>query len=52
MRTTSGLIPARSRTASRALLVPYPAEQMKGYPVSPRVNSPANNDPELILPIA
>ena len=35
----------------RALLVPYPAEQMKGYPVSPRVNSPANNDPELILPI-
>lgn len=36
----------------RALLVPYPAEQMKGYPVSPRVNSPANNDPELILPIA
>lgn len=34
-----------------SLLKPYPAEKMKSYPVSTRVNSPANNDPELILPV-
>ena len=31
-----------------ALLQPYPAEQMAAYPVSARVNSPANDDPGLI----
>ncbi|MFC5271393.1 SOS response-associated peptidase [Adhaeribacter terreus] len=30
------------------LLTPYPAEEMKAYPVSPLVNSPLNNSPELL----
>ncbi len=32
------------------LLVPYPAEMMEAYPVSTRVNAPANDDPGCILP--
>lgn len=31
-----------------AMLLPYPAEKMEAWPVSMRVNSPANNDSELI----
>lgn len=30
------------------LLHPYPAEAMRAYPISPRVNSPSNEGPELI----
>jgi len=30
------------------LLKPYPADQMRAYPVSTRVNTPANDDPSLI----
>jgi len=33
---------------ARTLLVPYPAELMHAYPVSKRVNTPRNDDPELI----
>jgi putative SOS response-associated peptidase YedK len=33
------------------LLRPYPAEQMEAYPVSPAVNSIANDSPQLILPL-
>ena len=32
----------------RDLLAPYPAELLRAYPVSTRVNSPANNDPGLL----
>jgi len=32
------------------LLKPYPAKQMQAYPVSPLVNSPKNDVPELIRP--
>ena len=32
------------------LLKPYPADQMEAYPVSRRVNSPANNSPDCIKP--
>lgn len=46
------LDPSTEPDRLHALLVPYPADRMKSYPVSTRVNSPANNDPELILPIA
>jgi putative SOS response-associated peptidase YedK len=35
-----------------ALLSPYPAEQMIAYPVSRMVNSPQNDSPECIQPIA
>jgi putative SOS response-associated peptidase YedK len=33
------------------LLRPFPAEAMVAVPVSPRVNSPANDDPSLVDPI-
>jgi putative SOS response-associated peptidase YedK len=35
----------------RALLQPFPAERMKAYPVSPRVNNVKNDDPSLIEPV-
>ena len=34
------------------LLKPFPAEAMEAYPVSRKVNRPANNDPEVIEPAA
>ena len=34
-----------------ALLKPYPAEEMRAYPVSASVNRPANDKPELIDPL-
>lgn len=34
------------------LLVPYPAELMRAYQVSSRVNSPKNDDPQCIEPVA
>jgi putative SOS response-associated peptidase YedK len=37
--------------AARALLRPYPAGPMTVYPVSPRVNSVANDDADLIEPL-
>ena len=33
------------------LLKPYPADEMKSYEVSSRVNSVRNNDPECLAPI-
>ena len=33
------------------LLRPYPSCAMRAYPVSTRVNSPKNDDPELIEPL-
>ncbi|MGH7336129.1 MAG: SOS response-associated peptidase family protein, partial [Myxococcota bacterium] len=33
-----------------ALLAPFPADAMIAYPVSRRVNSPANDDPRCIEP--
>jgi len=35
----------------RPLLRPYPAGEMEAYEVSPRVNSAAHDDPELIEPV-
>ena len=40
----------QDEAALTALLKPYPAEEMRAYPVGLRVNSAQNNDPELILP--
>ena len=31
----------------KQLLVPYPADQMQMWEISPRVNSPKNDDPSL-----
>jgi putative SOS response-associated peptidase YedK len=36
----------------KALLTPYPSEEMIGWPVSARVGNVRNNDPTLIEPIA
>ena len=33
------------------LLTPYPADQLVAYPVSTRVNSPANDSPALVEPL-
>jgi putative SOS response-associated peptidase YedK len=35
----------------KELLVPYPADQMRMWEISPRVNSPKNDDPSLLEPI-
>ncbi len=33
------------------LLRPYPAERLEAFPVSPRVNNPRNDDPDLVVPL-
>jgi len=35
----------------KALLKPFPADRMRVSEISPRVNSPENNDPRVIEPI-
>jgi putative SOS response-associated peptidase YedK len=35
----------------KALLAPYPADQMQMWEISPRVNSPKNDDPSLWEPL-
>jgi putative SOS response-associated peptidase YedK len=35
----------------KALLVPYPADEMRMWEISPRVNSPKNDDPSLWEPV-
>jgi putative SOS response-associated peptidase YedK len=37
--------------ARKEILVPYPADRMKAWPVSARVNSPKNDDAEIIVPV-
>jgi putative SOS response-associated peptidase YedK len=45
-----GEAPASAAELSQ-LLKPYPAERMRLYPVSPRVNSVKNDDPSLAAPL-
>jgi putative SOS response-associated peptidase YedK len=40
-----------SGEAGKEVLAPYPANGMKAWPIDARVNSPENNDPEIIVPI-
>jgi putative SOS response-associated peptidase YedK len=40
-----------SGEAGKEILVPYPADQMTVWPISPRVNSPKNDDPGILEPI-
>jgi len=35
----------------KSLLVPYPSERMKAYPIINRINSPRNDHSDLILPL-
>jgi putative SOS response-associated peptidase YedK len=37
-----------SGEAGKEVLVPFPADRMKAWPISPRVNSPKNNDAEIL----
>lgn len=41
-----------SGEAGKGILVPYPADRMTVWPISPRVNSPKNNDPGILEPFA
>ena len=45
------LDPETPGAEAEALLVPYPSEALTHYRVSPRLNSPANDDPALIEPL-
>jgi putative SOS response-associated peptidase YedK len=40
-----------SGEAGKEILVPYPADRMKAWQVSARVNSPKNNDAGIIAPV-
>jgi putative SOS response-associated peptidase YedK len=40
-----------SGKAGKEVLVPFPGDRMKALPVSGRVNSPKNNDADILLPI-
>jgi putative SOS response-associated peptidase YedK len=40
-----------SGEAGKEVLVPFPADRMKAWPISSRVNSPKNNDADIVLPI-
>jgi putative SOS response-associated peptidase YedK len=40
-----------SGEAGKEVLVPYPGHRMKAWPVSARVNSPKNDDAEIIVPV-
>jgi putative SOS response-associated peptidase YedK len=40
-----------SGEAGKEILVPYPADRMKAWPISARVNSPKNDDSEIIVPV-
>lgn len=42
---------AEAAARARELLRPYPAEALTAYPVSPRVNTPRNDDAECIAPL-
>lgn len=40
-----------SGEAGKEILVPFPAEKMKAWAISQRVNSPRNNDPDILTPV-
>ena len=40
--------PSRDTAVARAVLRPYPSDEMLAWPVARTVNSPRNNGPELI----
>jgi putative SOS response-associated peptidase YedK len=40
-----------SGEAGKEVLVPYPANLMKAWPISPRVNTPKNNDANIVASI-
>jgi putative SOS response-associated peptidase YedK len=45
------LNPQLPLTDAQAMLLPFPADLMTAYQVSPKVNSPAFNTPEAVRPV-
>ena len=45
------LDPELDQRSLQALLKPYPADEMKAYPVSKAVNSPGNDTPDVVEPV-
>jgi putative SOS response-associated peptidase YedK len=43
--------PWLSGKAGKEILIPFPAERMKAWPISSRANSPKNDDAEIIVPV-
>jgi len=41
-----------SGEAGKEILVPFPADRMKAWAISPQVNSPRNNDPGILEPVS
>jgi putative SOS response-associated peptidase YedK len=39
-----------SGEAGKEVLVPFPADRMRAWPIDARVNSPKNNDPGILRP--
>ena len=37
--------------AGKEVLIPFPGAAMQAWPISPRVNSPKNNDADLLVPV-
>jgi putative SOS response-associated peptidase YedK len=42
----------QSGEAGKEILLPYPADEMTVWPISPRVNSPKNDDAEILERVA
>jgi putative SOS response-associated peptidase YedK len=40
-----------SGKAGKEVLAPFPADRMSAWPISARVNTPKNDDPEIIVPV-
>jgi putative SOS response-associated peptidase YedK len=45
------LNPGLSLAEAQALLVPFPADRLMAYAVSPKVNSPTYNIPDILQPV-
>jgi hypothetical protein len=47
----SNTTPGYRAKPGKEILIPFPADRMKAWPIDARVSSPENNDPEIIVPI-
>jgi putative SOS response-associated peptidase YedK len=43
--------PWLSGETGKEILVPYPADRMNAWPINSRVNSPKNDDAEIVVPV-
>ena len=47
-----GCVKVDAKGCPRELLVPYPSDPMRIWPISTRVNKPENDDEQLLDPLA